>query len=139
MRCCLLIAVLGWATVHAASLLDDPRLAPVRVELQAALHKAAQAGVPEQLLVDKVREGLAKNVPAPRLLSAVRALEASLEEAQQLASSRLHATPLPLLRAIAEARAGGASLAEVGVVLDAAHDASRATRAVSALSDLLAR
>src|SRR3712207_7739834 len=46
---------------------SDPRLASVRGELASVIEGATKAGLPPDPLRTKVREGLAKNVPAPRI------------------------------------------------------------------------
>jgi hypothetical protein len=146
LRATLLLLLLA-GPAAAAPLPEDTRIAAARPELQSLVDDAARAGLPSDLIVDKVREGLAKNVPPPRIVAAARTLAAALAEARELAAARLHTRPadLPpaLLRALAEARAGGSSPRELDSLLTAL--AARraplpaATRAAEALADLVAR
>ena len=146
MRSLLLATVLLVAPLaHAGALPDDARIGAARVELQGLVDQAAKSGLPGDILIDKVREGLAKGVPATRILAAVRELSRSLDEAQRLVITRRAAAPdrwtssPALLRAIAEARTGGASADHIAAVLAAASDGERGISAVTALSDLIAR
>lgn len=143
----LLFALLSFAPLaQGGNLPADLRLAETRDELQAIVDDVHQAGLPEEVIIDKVREGLAKGIPAARLLAVAREMKRRLVEARGQVDGRTRtpgvAIPSTLLRAIVEARAGGASPADVSAVLDvvaAGADLSTATRGVEALGDLLAR
>ena len=54
-----------------------------RDSIRATLVQAERRGVPTAPLLTKVREGLAKQAPAPRIVLAVRALAARLESATE--------------------------------------------------------
>ncbi|HZS39687.1 MAG TPA: hypothetical protein VFF06_22800 [Polyangia bacterium] len=124
----------------AAPLPADARLGGAeRVELQALVDDAAQKGLPDALLADKVREGLAKNVPAPRIVQAVRALASSLESARVEAQPHVVGAPsAALLKAIVDARALGAGAAVITVLASSKTPATQ-TRAVEVLADLAQR
>jgi hypothetical protein len=132
------VALIG---VARAAVPDDARLGAARAELQAVFEAAARDGVPEALLADKVREGLAKNVPAPRIAGVVRGLEQTLATARIEAQAHVGAPPPALLKAIAEAHAASATRSDVERVLAAAapRGAEPATRAVEVLTDLSQR
>ncbi|MGZ3407904.1 MAG: hypothetical protein ACXVAN_15745 [Polyangia bacterium] len=129
----LLAATTAWADRPA---IDDARLGASAGEVRAVVDHATQAGLPAQLLVDKVREGLAKGVAPARIVGVGRALEGGLlrarSEAQPFAGS---APPPGLLRAIVEAHAVGAGAAEVATLLRA----GGRERAVQVLTDLIQR
>jgi hypothetical protein len=122
----------------AAALFDDARLQPARAELDAAFSAAARAGVPESILADKVKEGLAKGVPASRIAQAVRALEQSLAEAVRLAAPSFTPPPPSLLKAIAAARSVGAQRSELESLLKAgaSRGVKATTRALDVITDL---
>jgi hypothetical protein len=138
MRCSIFAAVLlaatgAWADRPAV---DDARLGASAAEVRAVVDHAAQAGLPAQLLVDKVREGLAKGVAPARIAGVVRALEAGLSRARSEAQPFAGSAPPPgLLRAIVEAHAAGAGNVELTAVLRA----GGRERAVQVLTDLIQR
>jgi hypothetical protein len=120
--------------------LDDPRLGQSAGELRALVAGAAHDGLPSELLVDKLREGLAKGVPPPRLVAAERALATALAHA--------HAEAVPfgeaardraLIKAIVDAHRAGVSAAEVTAVLTAVLPPGQRTRALEVLTDLAVR
>ena len=129
----LLAATTAWADRPA---IDEARLGASAGAVRAVVDHAAQAGLPEQLLVDKVREGLAKGVAPARIVVVVRGLEEGLSrartEAQPFAGS---APPAGLLKAIVEAHAAGAGAADVTALLRA----GGRERAMQVLTDLLQR
>src|SRR5205807_7201641 len=122
------------AAAARASEIDDARLGAAAVEVHAAVDQAAQAGLPQELLVDKVREGLAKGVAPPRIAAVVRGLATALAharaEAQPFAGA---APPAGLLKAIVEAHAAGAGNGEVAAVLTS----GGRERAIQVLTDLV--
>lgn len=113
-------ATLGGVPVAAAqdaTVLDDPRLSDVRQRLEGSLDRAVREGLPAQVLVDKVREGLAKHVAPPRIAMAVQMLLGHLRTAGRLLE------PVPrhrrvgrddLIRSGAEALMAGAGASELG-------------------------
>jgi hypothetical protein len=139
MRPVLVSLLLLGATAYAAQLPEDPRLAPVREALNAGVDAAVRDGVPEALLVDKVREGLAKGVAAPRIAQVVEALARALRAARAEVAPFIAAPPPGLLKAVAEAHGVGADRRDVEVVLRAAREAALATRAVEVLTELVLR
>ena len=62
------LTLLLLAILAAPTLPSDPRLEPVRAELAQVVDQTSQAGLPADVLVAKVQEGLAKNVPPPRIV-----------------------------------------------------------------------
>jgi hypothetical protein len=140
----LLVAMSAGRAWAAATVPDDSRLGAARAELQAVVDAAARDALPDGLIIDKIREGLAKGVPAERIVVVARGLGLRLGEARQMVAARFQgpraggASP-SLVRAIAEARIGGAGDVEVEAVLAHAGEPERAERAVRALSDLIAR
>jgi len=119
---------------------SDPRLATVRAELAQVVERAAQDGLPTDVLVAKIQEALAKSVPPPRILAVVHTL------ASDLASARAFAAPLmasgkepqvALLRALAETKAAGVALPQTTALVRTGGD--RAVKAVQVLTDLATR
>lgn len=81
------LALLGAAGPAAAqSAFEEPRLESVRDRLEAAASTARTEGLPVELLEAKVREGLAKRVPPPRIAAAVDTLLEDLRTADRLVS-----------------------------------------------------
>jgi hypothetical protein len=125
------------ALLAAPTLPSDPRLEPVRAELTQVLDQTTQAGLPADVLVAKVQEGLAKNVPLPRLVAVVRTLASDLAAARTFAQP-LVAKPQPaLLRALVDAKAAGVQWKDTTVLLRASGDSS--IKALQVLTDLAAR
>jgi hypothetical protein len=126
------------AVVHAEpSALDDVRLSGVSRELRAVVDRASVNGLPTELLLDKVREGLAKGVPAARIATVVRGLGESLGHARVEAQPYVSSPSPSLLKAIVEAHAAGAGTAEVVSILRAT--GQERERALQVLTDLAQR
>src|SRR5687767_5296835 len=90
--------------VEAAPLPADPRLDAVRDRLEQLVQRADGAGLPSEMIVSKVREGLAKGVDAQRIEAAALRLTENLEVAQKFVVARRPGQPpAPLVRAVAEA------------------------------------
>ncbi len=140
-RLCMALALLLAPARAAAGVPDDPRLVPARAELESAFAAAVRDGVPEIILTDKVREGLAKGIPAAKVAVVVRALEVSLAEAVRQISPHVPTPPPSLLKAAVEARAAGAPPREVDALLraGAARGAPALTRALDVVTDLSQR
>jgi hypothetical protein len=124
------------AHAEPAAPLDDARLGASAGELRALVATATRDGLPAELLVDKLREGLAKGVPPERLVAAERALAAALTRAHS------EAQPFPdaardraLLKAIVDAHRAGIGGPEVNELLKA----GQRTRALEVLTDLAER
>jgi hypothetical protein len=141
----LLVGVFGLASLAQASPPDptsDHRLAAVRAPLRAVLDDADRRGLPRDLLQNKIREGLAKAVPPPRILAVVQGMRDDLVRARARARARLGVKhpPAPLLRALLEAQHAGVPAATVDALFGSldkrAWALDVATRAVEALTDL---
>jgi hypothetical protein len=119
----------------------DPRLDPVRPQLQALVDKSAEAGLPADLLVSKVREGLAKGVPADRIEAAAGRMAEGLSAAQGFVRARHPGqTPPPeLVRALAEARLAGVELSSLDPVVRGGAPGPATARAVEVVTDLSLR
>lgn len=95
-------------------LLEDGRLATAREDLRRALAAARQESLPEEWLERKVREGLAKQVPPPRIAEAVAVLLSRMRAADRIASAGAiprgarDARRLEVLRKTTDALASGA-------------------------------
>jgi hypothetical protein len=137
----LMVAILWTRGVLAAPVPDDPRLATTRAQLQTIVDAAAEAQLPPTLLVDKIREGLAKGVAPERIVVAVRSLGAALATARAEAVPHFATPPAAMLKAIVDAHALGAKPAEVDSLLKVSvpRGAAPATRAIEVLADLAQR
>src|SRR5207248_7879792 len=97
---------------------------------------AESAGLPAELIADKVREGLAKGVPPARIAAVVAGLADALGRARAEAQPLVGGAPsASLLKAIVEAHAAGAAAADVATVLRG----GGRERAVQVLTDLAQR
>lgn len=67
-----------------SSVLEHPSLSAERARLSALIDESHQAGLPDALLIEKVREGLAKRVPAARIVQAVTLLHDRMQVAARL-------------------------------------------------------
>ena len=122
-----------------AALPADARLESVRGHLETLIARTAEAGLPADMLVSKVREGLAKGVPADRIeLAAVRLAE-SLEASRRFVNERRAAPAPQLVRAVAEARIAGVELGETDALVRGERPVAEAARAVEVLTDLTLR
>lgn len=117
---------------------EDPRLAVVRAHLQEVVDRTAAAGLPAEMIVGKVREGLAKGVAPARIDAAAQRLADSLDEAGRLVGNRGEAGR-PLVRAVAEARMAGVPANDLGALVRAERPEAATRRAVEVLSDLALR
>lgn len=124
----------------AAVLPSDPRLESIKVRMQSAVDEAERERLPVQLLVSKMREGLAKRVPAPAIASAVERLVVVLREARTLAQNKGVQTPsVRLIQALAEAKLANVSEGPLSRVLLARVDDANRQQAVESLADLKLR
>ena len=111
--------------------------AHAEADVRAAVDRAAAAGLPTEILVDKVREGLAKGAAPARIALVVRALADGLERARSEAQAADVAAASPaLLKAIVEAHAAGVGPSDVATLLRGGGDRERA---LEVLTDLAAR
>jgi transcriptional/translational regulatory protein YebC/TACO1 len=126
------------ATAEGANptLPEDGRLEPVRAHLQQVVDRAQAAGLPSDVIVNKVREGLAKGVAPARIEAAVVRLAENLDSAQRyVAGVRKGQAPASLVRAVAEARAAGVAMKAVdSLVRDSRPEGHRAVEVVTDLS-----
>jgi hypothetical protein len=111
-----LLAAAAPARAQPSSPTEDERLDPVRASLEASLRAAEKEGLPSDMLLHKVREGLAKQVPPQRIAAAVQGLLGTLRTADRLLA------PVPphpqvsrpeLVRLTAEALVAGASAGQL--------------------------
>jgi hypothetical protein len=123
----------------APALPVDARLESVRGRLETLVARTTEAGLPADLLVSKVREGLAKGVPAERIEQATVRLADSLEASRRFVAERRAAPSPELVRAVAEARIAGIGLAETDALVRGERPSAEAARAVEVLTDLTLR
>jgi hypothetical protein len=134
--CFIAMLLVGGAAWAEGPAVDDARLGVSAAQVHATLDGAARAGLPADLLADKVREGLAKGVPAARIAAVVAGLADGLGRARAEAQPLVGGAPSPaLLKAIVEAHAARAGAADVAAVLRA----GGRERGVQVLTDLLQR
>jgi hypothetical protein len=125
---------------QAAVLPTDPRLEPVRPQLEQVVQRMTASGLPAEVVISKVREGLAKGVPADRIAVAAGKLADNLQSARSyLAERRPGVAPAELVRALAEARLAGLELAAADPVVRSGRSAPETARAVEVLTDLSLR
>jgi hypothetical protein len=124
------------SSVEAAGLPADARLDPVRGRLEGLIQRADGAGLPSEMMVSKVREGLAKGVDAARIEAAVVRLSENLEAAQQYVVARQPGRPpASLVRAVAEARSAGVPMTAVDRLVRARRpELQRAVEVITELS-----
>jgi hypothetical protein len=137
----LLIALAGPAVAARPGLPDDARLAPVRPRLELLVDRAIRGGLPAEMIVSKVREGLAKGVDPPRIEAAAARLTDSLESAQRYVTERRPGSlaPVPLVRAVAEAQLAGVALTAIDPLVGPDRAEPPARRAVEVVTDLSLR
>jgi hypothetical protein len=135
----LLFVSAAHAGAPVSGLPGDPRLAGEQKALQAILDGAQGSALPVELLIAKVREGLAKNIPPPRITAALTALALGLKDAQAEAKPFLSKPPPGLLKAIVDAHALGVTSADLRVVLATSRTPGAAQHAVEVLGDLVQR
>jgi len=132
-----MVTVLALASsLEAAPLPADTRLDAVRGRLEELIQRADGAGLPSEMIVSKVREGLAKGVDAARIETAALRLTENLEAAQKFVVARRPGQPpATLVRAVAEARAAGVQMAAVDrLVRVQKPELQRAVEVITALS-----
>jgi hypothetical protein len=124
----------------AAMLPDSERLAPVRSSLEKIVDQAARDGLPSELIVSKVREGLAKGVAPESIRLAAERLAQSLGGADQfLKMHRKNTTSAALIRAVAEANISGVDLDALDPVVASDVPDGLLARAIEVLTDLALR
>jgi hypothetical protein len=137
----LLVAVAGSTVAVRPGLPDDMRLAPVRPRLELLVDRAVREGLPAEMIVSKVREGLAKGVDPARIEAAAVRLTDSLETAQRYVTVRRPESPapVPLVRAVAEARLAGVALTAIDPLVGPDRAELPVRRAVEVVTDLSLR
>jgi len=117
---------------------DDSRLGGCEIAVRAVVDRAGANGLPTEILVDKVREGLAKKVPPARIALVVRDLADSLGRARsETQNAGVVAPSAALLKTIVDAHAAGVGTAEVAAVLRSG--VQDCERALQVLTDLAQR
>jgi hypothetical protein len=134
-RWCIALALLLASARSLGAPPDDARLASVSAELTATYTAASRDSVPESILSDKVREGLAKGVPAARIALVVRDLERALADAERQAAPHVTLPPATLLKAMVAARTAGAARDDLDGLLR--QNAARGTAAVERALDVV--
>jgi hypothetical protein len=105
-----------------AARLDDRVSAEVRLAVRDIAAAAAARGLPTEPLVQKAIEGGAKGVPAERVIAAVRALAARLDEAAGALRAGGLGTPEP------DVLEGGAYALNAGLSAQQVSDLARVSR-----------
>ncbi len=128
------------AAADVGSLPADARLAPVRAELEKTVATATREGLPAEMIVSKVREGLAKGVAPEAIRDVAGRLAQNLSASAALLRGQRAGTPSPaLVRVVAEARLAGVE-ADAIVPLAASREADAVVaRAVGVVTDLTMR
>lgn len=128
------------AAAEPTSLPADPRLAPVRVELEKTVATAGRDGLPVEMIVSKVREGLAKGVPPEVIRDVAARLAQNLSASATMLRTQRAGAPSPaLVRVVAEARLAGVE-PESLAPLAASHEPDAVVaRAVEVVTDLTMR
>ncbi|HET7229572.1 MAG TPA: hypothetical protein VFJ16_06185 [Longimicrobium sp.] len=126
----LLLSPLSWAAAQG-----DPAQ-----RIEAARQRAAHAGIPVELLNNKVAEGRAKNVPMDRIAAAVERRLASLERARaaMTGGGARVALTAPDLNVGADALEAGVEPAVLGRLAQTASPNLRAV-AIATLSELVSQ
>jgi len=128
------------APARAATLPPSARLDPVRPALEETVDRAAREGLPSELIVSKVREGLAKGVAPDDIRAAAERLAADLAEAMRfLRAHRRGAAAPALVRALAGARAAAIDLESLAPLCESDVPDAALIRTVEVLTDLALR
>lgn len=109
-------------------------------EVAAIAASATARGVPEGPLADKAIEGWAKQVPAPRIVTAVRRFAEEMASAREaVRGAGIEAPSGPVIAAAAEAMRGGMRAEQVRSVVQAAAAADLAAPGLSVAAALAAQ
>ena len=133
-----------WAARAAAadpgSLPADPRLAPVRADLEKTVATAARDGLPADMILSKVREGLAKGVAPEVIRDVAGRLAQNLGASATLLRAQRAGTPAPsLVRVVAEARMAGVEAESIAPLAASREPDAVVARAVEVVTDLTVR
>jgi len=128
------------AAADPGSLPADPRLAPVRADLEKTVATAARDGLPADMIVSKVREGLAKGVAPEVIRDVAGRLAQNLSTSATLLRAQRAGTPSPaLVRVVAEARMAGVEAESISPLAAAREPDAVVARAVEVVTDLTVR
>jgi hypothetical protein len=115
-------------------------LAPVRADLEKTVAEASRDGLPSQLIVSKIREGVAKGVPADAIRSAADRLAHGLGDADKFLKAHPKRPPTEcMMRVLAEARTAGVELEITAPMLESEASGINLARAIEVLTDLTLR
>jgi hypothetical protein len=117
-----LVLALGLSSQAVAGtpdVVEDARLETVQADLAQVFEAAEEEGLPAGILEDKIREGLAKKVPAKKILAAVVKLEKVCSEASAMLVKAGHKPAKLTVRYTAELMQSGVSKTETKRLLDA--------------------
>jgi len=118
----------------------NERLDPVRPALERTVDEAVRDGLPAELIVSKVREGLAKGVSPEGIRVAAERLARSLADADQFLRARHHrGAPAALVRVLAEARSAGVDLEVVAPIIESDMPDAALVHPVEVVTDLALR
>jgi hypothetical protein len=125
---------------RATTLPGSARLDPVRPALEQTVGRAASDGLPSDLIVSKVREGLAKGIAPEAIRATAERLASDLAEAARFLRAHRHGSFSPaLVRALAEARAAAIDLESLAPLCESEVPNAALIRAVEVLTDLALR
>jgi hypothetical protein len=128
------------AAADPGSLPADPRLAPVRADLEKTMAVAAHDGLPADMIASKVREGLAKGVAPEVIRDVAGRLAQNLGASATLLRAQRAGTPSPsLVRAVAEARMAGVDPEAIAPLAASREPDAVVVRAVAVVTDLTVR
>jgi hypothetical protein len=128
------------AATEAGALPEEARLGAEAAPLRTLVDRAAEGGLPSELLVSKIREGLAKNVDPSQIRAATERLLEALDRARGFIGERRPGPPArDLLQAVAQAQLAGCGFAELDRLLSTASAPGPTARAIDVLVDLMLR
>ncbi len=133
-------AALAAAPASTLNVPQDARLNAVRQHLQETVDRAAAGGLPAEMIVSKIREGLAKGIDATRIDAAAVRLATNLQAARQLLQAKAPGfTSRALIGALAEAQGAGVALEAADPLMRARRPDGLTVRGVEVLTDLSLR
>jgi hypothetical protein len=142
------VLLLAWpvAAARAAdapALPADARLDTVRAPLEKLMSRAAQDGLPAEMIAGKVREGLAKGVAPDAIRAAAERLATSLGNASRFVRAHRAAgappAPASLIQVVAEADLAGVELDSLLPLVASGDGDVVVGRAVAVVTDLAMR
>lgn len=123
-----------------AGIPDHPALDTVRAKLQQSLDAVTRAGLPPEMVLSKIREGLAKGAPPEAILAATQRLTDNLSRASDAVAAQRPGPRSPrLVKAVADARAAGIDLERSQRLMRNPVPEAHAVRAVEVATDLSLR